>query len=87
MRAPGARTAAAPRAPPLTTRPATDTRACVCVCACACALCCAAALSAVCLCGAQGIQLRGMQRDSTWDGAAAQYEQIFDWAVMDQPYA
>lgn len=42
-----------------------------------CALCC-------CL---QGIQLRGMQRDSTWNGAAEQYEQIFEWALMDQPYA
>jgi starch synthase len=35
----------------------------------------------------EGIQLRGMQRDSTWNGAAEQYEQIFEWALLDQPYA
>jgi starch synthase len=40
----------------------------------------------VCCC-LQGIQLRGMQRDSTWNGAAEQYEQIFEWALLDQPYA
>jgi starch synthase len=35
----------------------------------------------------EGIQRRGMQRDSSWNGAAEQYEQIFEWALMDQPYA
>lgn len=35
----------------------------------------------------EGIQRRGMQRDSSWNGAAEQYEQIFEWAIMDQPYA
>jgi starch synthase len=34
-----------------------------------------------------GIQKRGMQRDSSWNGAAEQYEQIFEWALVDQPYA
>lgn len=29
---------------------------------------------------------RGMQRDSTWDSAAAQYEQVFEWAFIDPPY-
>jgi hypothetical protein len=44
-------------------------------------------LVGVCPCCLQGIQLRGMQRDSTWNGAAEQYEQIFEWALLDQPYA
>jgi len=30
---------------------------------------------------------RGMQRDSTWDSAAAQYEQVFEWAFIDPPYS
>ncbi|XP_057951560.1 soluble starch synthase 1, chloroplastic/amyloplastic [Malania oleifera] len=34
----------------------------------------------------EGIMKRGMQKDYTWDKAAVQYEQVFDWAFMDQPY-
>lgn len=33
------------------------------------------------------LQLRGMRRDSSWDKAAQNYEQIFDWATSDPPYA
>ena len=32
------------------------------------------------------LQSRGMIRDSSWDKAAQEYEQIFDWAKVDQPY-
>lgn len=32
------------------------------------------------------VQRRGMARDSSWDQAAATYEQIFEWALMDTPY-
>ena len=32
------------------------------------------------------LQRRGMARDSSWEQAAATYEQIFDWAAMDPPY-
>jgi starch synthase len=35
----------------------------------------------------EGLQRRGMDRDSSWNGAAEQYEQIFEWALMDAPYA
>ena len=35
----------------------------------------------------RALQLRGMERDSSWDAAAQQYEQIFAWAKLDQPYA
>jgi starch synthase len=34
-----------------------------------------------------GIALRGMARDSSWEQAASQYEQVFEWALMDPPYA
>ncbi|KAL5225683.1 hypothetical protein ABZP36_012322 [Zizania latifolia] len=34
----------------------------------------------------EGLMKRGMSSDFTWDHAASQYEQIFDWAFMDQPY-
>ena len=34
-----------------------------------------------------GLQARGMARDSTWDGAAANYEQVFAWSKTDPPYA
>ena len=27
----------------------------------------------------------GMQKDLSWDKAAEQYEQIFEWAMMDPP--
>lgn len=27
-----------------------------------------------------------MRRDSSWNKAAAEYEQIFDWAKLDAPY-
>jgi starch synthase len=30
---------------------------------------------------------RGMSKDFSWDRAALQYEQVFDWAVIDPPYA
>ena len=34
----------------------------------------------------KALQERGMQRDSSWNKAAAEYEQIFDWAKSDPPY-
>lgn len=34
----------------------------------------------------RGIQKRGMERDCSWDSAAQQYEQLFDWAAFDQPF-
>jgi starch synthase len=34
-----------------------------------------------------GIALRGMARDSSWEQAATQYEQVFEWALVDPPYA
>jgi len=33
------------------------------------------------------LQKRGMERDSSWNNSAQQYEQIFDWAAFDSPYA
>lgn len=30
---------------------------------------------------------RGMTKDVSWDRAALQYEQVFEWAMMDPPYA
>ncbi|KAK9724826.1 hypothetical protein RND81_05G101200 [Saponaria officinalis] len=33
-----------------------------------------------------GLMKRGMERDSTWDSAAARYEQVFGWAFTDPPY-
>lgn len=53
------------------------------------AACCLSSACGCCVwfCCLQGIQLRGMQRDSTWNGAAEQYETLFEWALMDQPYA
>ncbi|CAO2838614.1 unnamed protein product [Amaranthus hypochondriacus] len=33
-----------------------------------------------------GLMKRGMQQDFTWDTAAAQYEQVFEWALIDPPY-
>ncbi|KAM0939555.1 putative starch synthase [Dioscorea sansibarensis] len=35
----------------------------------------------------KGLMKRGMSRDFTWDSAAAQYEQIMEWAFTDLPYA
>eukprot|EP00879_Flechtneria_rotunda_P017220 GHRR01018041.1.p1 GENE.GHRR01018041.1~~GHRR01018041.1.p1 ORF type:complete len:421 (+),score=103.09 GHRR01018041.1:241-1503(+) len=35
----------------------------------------------------EGIQRRGMERDSSWNGAAEQYEQVFEWALIDKPWA
>ena len=35
----------------------------------------------------EGIKTRGMKQDMTWNRAAAQYEQIFEWAMKDPPYA
>lgn len=33
----------------------------------------------------QGLMRSGMNKDLTWDRAAQQYEQIFEWAFMDPP--
>ncbi|KAK6135229.1 hypothetical protein DH2020_031037 [Rehmannia glutinosa] len=35
----------------------------------------------------EGLMKRGMERDSSWDNAATQYEQVFEWAFIDPPYA
>lgn len=35
----------------------------------------------------EGIMQRGMAQDFSWDRAALQYEQIFEWAMLDPPYA
>ncbi|KAK4480486.1 hypothetical protein RD792_013560, partial [Penstemon davidsonii] len=35
----------------------------------------------------EGLMKRGMERDSSWDNAATQYEQVIDWALLDPPYA
>ncbi|CAI5965910.1 unnamed protein product [Closterium sp. NIES-64] len=35
----------------------------------------------------QGLIQRGMTQDMSWNRAAQQYEQIFEWAVKDKPYA
>ncbi|KAI5072640.1 hypothetical protein GOP47_0012746 [Adiantum capillus-veneris] len=35
----------------------------------------------------QGIMRRGMEQDVSWDRAALQYEQIFEWSSIDPPYA
>jgi len=32
------------------------------------------------------LQRTGMSRNSSWDQAASQYEQIFDWAMLDEPF-
>ncbi|KAI3749103.1 hypothetical protein L6452_12682 [Arctium lappa] len=34
----------------------------------------------------EGLMRRGMERDCSWDNAAVQYEQVFEWAFMDPPY-
>ncbi|KAJ6760337.1 STARCH SYNTHASE 1 CHLOROPLASTIC/AMYLOPLASTIC [Salix purpurea] len=34
----------------------------------------------------EGIMKRGMEKDSTWENAAVQYEQVFEWAFIDPPY-
>jgi starch synthase len=34
----------------------------------------------------QALQQRGMSRDSSWEMAASQYEQLFDWAAFDAPF-
>jgi hypothetical protein len=34
-----------------------------------------------------GIMQRGMSQDYSWDKAALQYEQVFEWAMIDLPYA
>ncbi|XP_047322110.1 soluble starch synthase 1, chloroplastic/amyloplastic [Impatiens glandulifera] len=33
-----------------------------------------------------GLMKRGMRKDVSWDNAAAQYEQVFQWAFIDSPY-
>jgi len=35
----------------------------------------------------EGIARRGMARDSSWEQAAVTYEQVFEWALVDPPYA
>eukprot|EP00898_Chlorokybus_atmophyticus_P005620 jgi/Chlat1/6059/Chrsp4S06337 len=35
----------------------------------------------------EGIMRRDMEQDFSWDKSAAQYEQIFRWAMMDRSYA
>ena len=32
------------------------------------------------------LQQAGMARESSWDQAASQYEQIFEWACLDGPF-
>lgn len=32
------------------------------------------------------LQERGMKRECSWDNAAQQYEQIFEWSITDPPY-
>ncbi|KAI5657660.1 hypothetical protein M9H77_26453 [Catharanthus roseus] len=34
----------------------------------------------------EGLMKRGMSRDYSWNNAAVQYEQVFQWAFMDPPY-
>ncbi|KAL6954568.1 Pentafunctional AROM polypeptide [Sarracenia purpurea var. burkii] len=34
----------------------------------------------------EGLMKRGMERECTWDNAAVQYEQVFEWASIDPPY-
>ncbi|GLT63661.1 hypothetical protein SLA2020_362070 [Shorea laevis] len=34
----------------------------------------------------EGLVRRGMKRDFTWESAAKQYEQVFEWAFIDPPY-
>lgn len=34
----------------------------------------------------RALQRRGMAQDLSWDKAAQQYEQIFEWALIDPPY-
>jgi len=33
----------------------------------------------------QKLMCSGMQQDLSWDRSAQQYEQIFQWAMMDPP--
>ncbi|KAH6804110.1 Glycogen/starch synthase [Perilla frutescens var. frutescens] len=35
----------------------------------------------------EGLMKRGMEKNTSWDNAATQYEQVFDWAFIDPPYA
>ncbi|KAG6484028.1 starch synthase 1, chloroplastic/amyloplastic-like [Zingiber officinale] len=34
----------------------------------------------------EGLMQRGMSKDYTWNSAAIQYEQVFNWAFTDPPY-
>ncbi|GAV66188.1 Glycos_transf_1 domain-containing protein/Glyco_transf_5 domain-containing protein [Cephalotus follicularis] len=34
----------------------------------------------------EGLMRRGMEKDYTWESAATQYEQVFEWAFIDPPY-
>ncbi|KAG0566283.1 hypothetical protein KC19_7G052100 [Ceratodon purpureus] len=33
------------------------------------------------------MQMRGMEKDMSWTRSALQYEQVFEWAMIDPPYA
>ncbi|KAG6412626.1 hypothetical protein SASPL_125309 [Salvia splendens] len=35
----------------------------------------------------EGLMKRGMEKNMSWDNAAVQYEQVFNWAFIDPPYA
>lgn len=37
-------------------------------------------------CSWEGLMKRGMQRPCSWENAAIQYEQVFEWAFTDPPY-
>ncbi|KAJ0101779.1 hypothetical protein Patl1_05170 [Pistacia atlantica] len=34
----------------------------------------------------EGLMKRCMEKDYTWENAATQYEQVFEWAFIDRPY-
>ncbi|CAI0609432.1 unnamed protein product, partial [Linum tenue] len=34
----------------------------------------------------EGMMKRGMEKDYSWENAAVQYEQVFEWAFIDPPY-
>lgn len=34
----------------------------------------------------EGLMRRGMTRNYSWENAAVQYEQVFQWVFMDPPY-
>lgn len=34
----------------------------------------------------EGLMKRSMEEDYTWENAATQYEQVFEWVFIDPPY-